>query len=1480
MVHSILTRQKIPLQYLNQNLDKKNRKRITDGLWVRRSTRSINVKESENDAPVIKEFYDNKNDVTKHTINTDVYMNTAKNTNVLPVLSSSNDAVEPNADFTLRLEESPEKEDEIKVIKSNKQRNLNASDIKKETSGLSIEEKSDFNKIVDNEIVIPPIDVKMKNTRLPKKLDMPIKKNSKENTSIQLTKPVQTTLQSLNEHNLLKIKNSASLLISGNENQVSNLESDENTLNLMESSIKSIKSLPVGKEFIKIDPQLESVKYDKHLSTSEIESLLTNEIDSPVKNEDTIESNLDDQNAISNQGYDSISCKSLISLTECTDSSEDKSVERNSNLLNNKCLGVNPLFNNENVSLEGKNISLISNICQSDDEQMKVDTIMKKNCKEATQVVQCLIQNVVNEELMSNKQENGTNDSIIGDENYLSINNKDQTGIEFCHDSVLYKDDKDLSIRNSVDSKFNDSEDKDEDMKSTEESSSTDSNSHLMDLIGDAPIDNMSGSNEDISQTQYLNHKSGKLERLIEENNEIKDEKFSISQSRNPSLYNKTLNIYSNYESINSSKTKVIKIDESPEERANKESILGALGLQSLKTVNEETSKPKRSSDNYTGTLKAVIKLNRNTDKKYGGHKMIFKQGEINNEASGSGGDRLEYRICSELDPSTEGVPLTHLGDIASLKKSSLKSSRPQFDMNSSQNLVGAQVTANVDSNKMTTEAKDGSSVKESNLVIPEKSSSFSIHPGRLCSDVCTYCFGKFGSLDTPCHLAQFKNAERLNKILSTETHLAVDSCLCDGCFRYVDRKANCPASKSHSRKPGQRRGPLSGTNCSVQGCTQAARHSVRRKWLIKLKKSISKKLIIDLDKNPNMPFPLCSQHYYWVDYFTVCGICKKRLTRNHMFALGLEADELNVILGEDRIPVRVSDKLFLCKMCHYYSALRQKYRDISQMSASNKHYFQQLKKKILSYHDVPLSDSEEDRKSNNEEDNKLSLQIPKSKKKKSKSKSIDGQDAKKRNEDENSSGKSEKLTDQMVDYSYLESLGMTQEKSETPTVDYRSLESYEEQDCPVGFSNIASLLNPLDGGQGTVFPSTENQSRSRVDVKPTRIQVKFGNLNIGKLSNLNIGQDSRQGTADRPQYLPGERDLKLSSEFDFHGLSTPNVNWERCTSTIQFDSETKKLWQELQRPYGNQSSFLRHLLILEKHWRAGSLVYSEKPDPRAVKYITSVQNRVQAYEGGGCSSQKINISPPSPVIQLNVSSPVVRPTPVSTPTCITAPSPGLMKMQQVSAKDQLQKISNNMTFSVPTTQIVRPVDIQRLPVASKTVAVGPRPRKSNVKTASVGRGLGSGSPGSMTFQQFKRLQIQRAMIQNEKERSAQSKNIAQASTSNRPGPCPSPASNFVPLISDVRSLATSNKTWKESFNQSFNKGFPPQSRYTPILPKIPKALTVTQIVQPSTSSVLLHSTSLTIEKATNPSTKPATVLCPEKPSISVFREPTPNGNA
>jgi len=69
---------------------------------------------------------------------------------------------------------------------------------------------------------------------------------------------------------------------------------------------------------------------------------------------------------------------------------------------------------------------------------------------------------------------------------------------------------------------------------------------------------------------------------------------------------------------------------------------------------------------------------------------------------------------------------------------------------------------------------------------------------------------------------------------------------------------------------------------CCVENCDLDAKHNVRRKSILKLKKSLGKKLILDqgkLDKlQPAHLVTLCNRHIYWVDYFMSCGVCNKRL--------------------------------------------------------------------------------------------------------------------------------------------------------------------------------------------------------------------------------------------------------------------------------------------------------------------------------------------------------------------------------------------------------------------------------------------------------------------------------------------------------------------------------------------------------------------------------------------------------------------------
>lgn len=99
-------------------------------------------------------------------------------------------------------------------------------------------------------------------------------------------------------------------------------------------------------------------------------------------------------------------------------------------------------------------------------------------------------------------------------------------------------------------------------------------------------------------------------------------------------------------------------------------------------------------------------------------------------------------------------------------------------------------------------------------------------------------------------------------------------------------------------------------------------------------------------------------------------------------------------------------------------------------------------------------------------------------------------------------------------------------------------------------------------------------------------------------------------------QLFPGEEELAIQANIDFNNIKdrTPE-GWEKCNSIIQFDPDTKLLWQELQKPYGNQSSFLRHLILLEKYFRNGDLILSPQASNNSINYSESVQNRLKAYD-------------------------------------------------------------------------------------------------------------------------------------------------------------------------------------------------------------------------------------------------------------------------
>lgn len=227
------------------------------------------------------------------------------------------------------------------------------------------------------------------------------------------------------------------------------------------------------------------------------------------------------------------------------------------------------------------------------------------------------------------------------------------------------------------------------------------------------------------------------------------------------------------------------------------------------------------------------------------------------------------------------------------------------------------------------------------------------------------------------------------------------------------------------------------------------------------------------------------------------------------------------------------------------------------------------------------------------------------------------------------------------ADFSSLGDASIDRSGASTPMIDYSSLGNGTSNSNLISFEDIGS---------------SQKQTLKLQRVKPTKLKLKFSS---GKIGSLNYDQSEGQSTRSillperdglevtpihdslsRPFY-PGEEELPLHANFDFHGRKEEGTanrrgEWEKCTATIQFDKDTKSLFQQLQRPYGNHSSFFRHLILLEKYWRSGELILASSASSKAVNYVNSVQNRIHAYEGCPSSAFTRLKSPCSSLPQLS----------------------------------------------------------------------------------------------------------------------------------------------------------------------------------------------------------------------------------------------------
>ncbi|XP_055691937.1 uncharacterized protein LOC129794967 isoform X2 [Lutzomyia longipalpis] len=613
---------------------------------------------------------------------------------------------------------------------------------------------------------------------------------------------------------------------------------------------------------------------------------------------------------------------------------------------------------------------------------------------------------------------------------------------------------------------------------------------------------------------------------------------------------------------------------------ANNSSFSSASSTSSGSSVSSQTSngtkngkpgRPPSSGQEYTGTLKTVIKLHRpQTQEKRKTRmplKMTFQKGRVKSATSVNDKDQVN------MSNSDEDTYYTIQNEADGLGADTVHDS-------------AANVTASAEPSKEVQKA----------LVIPEKASSFSIHPGRLCQDQCFYCGGKFGLFDTPCHVAQIKSSERQKKILENEEKLTIDNCLCDACYRHVDRRANCPSYRSKRQSanfmtekqervadaiqhdPEESR-PT--TLCLVTGCTDPSSHLLRRKWYTKMRKQINTYIRLNVDVSNAHGLgqvPICQTHYDVIAHLMVCILCKRKLPRNHIYYINQEVKRLDHLIRKQGIPVQLGTNAVVCKLCRYYTNLLLKPPERKTQRAQ---FVRSYRRRLLSFHNVDLLDASDDK------DEPRGRQKNRSGGKSAdEEQDVDQEMSDHNDSSQNTSGGQILLdNDVMVDY-------------DVPMLDNSAYTGQKGKQ-----QKMQSLLLPRNQQM------RDKQQRMQQMQQMQQMQKMPNESDVSRLLRDNPNISMRE-------LFPGEDELGLQVYLPFGqgGHRTPE-GWTRTASILQYDDATKVLWEELQKPYGNQSSFIRHLVLLEKYFRNGDLILSPTASSSAVTYSESVQNRLKSFD-------------------------------------------------------------------------------------------------------------------------------------------------------------------------------------------------------------------------------------------------------------------------
>lgn len=439
-------------------------------------------------------------------------------------------------------------------------------------------------------------------------------------------------------------------------------------------------------------------------------------------------------------------------------------------------------------------------------------------------------------------------------------------------------------------------------------------------------------------------------------------------------------------------------------------------------------------------------------------------------------------------------------------------------------------------------------------------------------------------------------------------------------------------------------------------------------------------------------------------------------------------------------------------------------------------------------------------------------------------------------------------------------------DQSRVPSTDSNNQSRPESPDYMVDYTTLIPTIAMECGSDTEARKEKVGKKNSRPENVKQAVEISK-KLRNDKSSDIAVQRLGSNPSISVRQLFPCEEDLPLQGHVDFSNVKerTPE-GWEKCTSVVQYDMETKQLWQELQKPYGNQSSFLRHLILLEKYFRNGDLILAPNASHHSLNYSESVHNRLRAYDNIPTNTPPLSVLPitkpqksNSGIITSNSNTlstrniggkdsqtsliPIINAAniPKNTPITLSQlnspplipPAPPLPKPKPVGAPPGL--ISLHPGTARPMAPVAKPPQSQKIkfPITKNwrpnLIPIDPD-KKTPERKAGLVQVISGGKPYHITLEDYKKMcaikksfELKQKRLQEASKRAGQS--VLKSMVPRNKGLVISKTAS--PLKANPNESSESESILEKMDKQIESLGLGENKASLSVLPKIPKSLTV-----------------------------------------------------